>query len=158
MVSHYLFDAGFRNVASGWRNGQIEKNVQGSRHRLWQKAPTFGSLAALNDWLADQCVLLWQQTCHPEQDTTIWDAWSAERPHLMPEGRPFDGFVEHTKRVSPTSLVNFERNRYSVPASFANRPISLRVYAAKLVFIAEGQVIAEHERRINPSHDNGETI
>jgi transposase len=158
MVSHYLFDAEFCNVASGWEKGQIEKNVQDSRHRLWQKVPTFGSLAALNDWLADQCVLLWQQTRHPEQDTTIWEAWSAERPHLMPVGQPFDGFVEHTKRVSPTCLVNFERNRYSVPASFANRPISLRVYAARLVFVAEGQVIAEHERCINRSHDHGETI
>ncbi|KAE8753317.1 IS21 family transposase, partial [Paraburkholderia madseniana] len=58
MVSHYLFDAEFCNVASGWEKGQIEKNVQDSRHRLWQKVPTFGSLAALNDWLADQCVLL----------------------------------------------------------------------------------------------------
>jgi hypothetical protein len=103
-------------------------------------------------------VLLWQQTRHPEQDMTIWDAWSAERPHLMPVGQPFDGFVEHTKRVSPTCLVTFERNRYSVPASFANRPISLRVYAARLVFAAEGQVIAEHERCINRSHDHGETI
>jgi hypothetical protein len=158
MVSHYLFDAEFCNVASGWEKGQIEKNVQDSRHRLWQKVPTFGSLAALNDWLADQCVMLWQQTRHPEHDMTIWDAWSAERPHLMPVGQPFDGFVEHTKRVSPTCLVTFERNRYSVPASFANRPISLRVYAAKLVFVAEGQVIAEHDRRINRSHDHGETI
>jgi hypothetical protein len=34
-----------------------------------------------------------------------------------------------------------------VPASFANRPISLRVYAARLVFVAEGQVIAEHSRK-----------
>jgi hypothetical protein len=62
----------------------------------------------------------------------------SERPHLMPVGQPFDGFVEHTTRVSPTCLVTFERNRYSVPASFANRPISLRVYAARLVFVAEG--------------------
>jgi hypothetical protein len=38
---------------------------------------------------------------------------------------PFDGFVEDTKRVSPTCLVAFERNRYSVPASFANRPVSM---------------------------------
>jgi transposase len=70
MVSHYLFDAEFCKPASGWEKGQIEKNVQDSRHRLWQRVPAFGSLAALNDWLADQCVLLWQQTKHPEQDTT----------------------------------------------------------------------------------------
>lgn len=32
------------------------------------------------------------------------------------------------------------------------------VYAAQLVFVAEGQVIAEHVRCINRSHDCGETI
>ena len=32
----------------------------------------------------------------------------------MPVGRPFDGFVEYGKRVSPTCLVHLERNRYSV--------------------------------------------
>lgn len=59
---------------------------------------------------------------------------------------PFDGFVEHTKRVSPTCLIALERNRYSVPASFANRPVSVRVYAERIVIGAEGQVIAEHPR------------
>ncbi|WP_420093652.1 Mu transposase domain-containing protein, partial [Cupriavidus metallidurans] len=122
------------------------------------RVPAFGSLAALNDWLADQCVRLWQQTRHPELDMTIWEAWSLERPHLMPVGQAFDGFVEHTKRVSPTCLVNFERNRYSVPASFANRPISLRVYATRLLFVAEGQVIAEHVRHINRGHHPGHTV
>jgi len=87
MVSHYLFDAEFCNPASGWEKGQIEKNVQDSRHRIWQRIPSFGSLDALNDWLADQCVLLWQQTRHPELDMTIWEAWSQERPHLMPVPR-----------------------------------------------------------------------
>src|SRR6202035_3940884 len=105
MVSHFLFEAEFCNPASGWEKGQIEKNVQDSRHRLWQRVPAFGSLAALNDWLAGQCGLLRQQTKHPEQDTTIWDAWSFERPQLMPVGQAFDGFVEHTKLVSPTCLV-----------------------------------------------------
>jgi hypothetical protein len=118
-ASHYPFDAEFCNVASGWDTGQIEKNIQDGRHRLWQKAPTFGSFAALDDWLADQRVLPWQQTRHTEQDMTIWDVWSAERSHLVPVGQPFDGFVEHSKRLSPTCLVNFGRNRYSPAASFA---------------------------------------
>jgi hypothetical protein len=70
----------------------------------------------------------------------------------MQVGQAFDGYVENTKRVSPTCLVTFERNRYSVPASFANRAVSLKVYPGRLVFVAEGQVIAEHERRIDRSH------
>jgi len=71
---------------------------------------------------------------------------------------PFDGFVEHTKRVSPTCLIMFESNRYSVPASYANRPISVRVYADRLVFVAEAQVIAEHVRLIIRSHGMGRTV
>jgi hypothetical protein len=47
----------------------------------------------------------------------------------------FDGFVEQGKRVSPTCLITFERNRYSVPASFANRPVSLRIYPERLLWL-----------------------
>lgn len=115
MVSHYLFDAQFCNPASGWEKGQIEKNVQDSRRRIWQRLPHFSSLEALNDWLADECVRLWQQIRHPACDQSIWQIWSEERPFLMPVGQPFDGFVEHTKRVSPTCLIAFERDRYSAP-------------------------------------------
>jgi hypothetical protein len=64
----------------------------------------------------------------------------------------FDGFVEHSKRVSPTCLVTFERNRYSVPASFANRPVSLRVYPDRLVIAAEGRTVCTHARIIDRSH------
>ena len=71
----------------------------------------------------------------------------------MPVGRAFDGFVEHAKRVSPTCLVHFEANRYSVPASFANRPVSLRAYPDRLVVAAEGQVVCEHARIVERSHD-----
>jgi hypothetical protein len=45
-----------------------------------------------------------------------------------------------------------------VPAAFANRRISLRVYAHRLVFVAEGQVIAEHTRIINRRHTPCQTI
>src|SRR5271165_1368789 len=70
----------------------------------------------------------------------------------MPPGRPFDGFVECSKRVSPTCLVHFDRNRYSVPASFANHRVSLRIYPDRLVVVAEGHIICEHARLIERSH------
>lgn len=60
--------------------------------------------------------------------------------------------MEQSKRVLLTCLISFERNRYSVPASFANRPVSLRVYPDRLVIAAEGQVLCEHERLIQRSH------
>lgn len=61
--------------------------------------------------------------------------------------------VREIKRVSPTCLITFERNRYSVPASFANRPVSLRIYPERLVVAAEGNILCEHTRVIERSHD-----
>lgn len=60
--------------------------------------------------------------------------------------------MEQSKRVSPTCLISFERNRYSVPASFANRPVSLRIYPERIVVAAEGQIVCEHPRVIQRSH------
>ncbi len=64
---------------------------------------------------------------HGTLSGTISEVWALEKMALMPTPPAFDGFVEQSKRVSPTCLISFERNRYSVPASFANRPVSLRV-------------------------------
>ncbi len=159
MASHYLFELEFCNPASGWEKGQVEKNVQDARHRLWQPTPRFPSLDALNDWLEARCKEFWAQTPHGKMQGTIADLWAEEVRALMPASRPFDGFIEYTKRVTPTCLVHLERNRYSVPASFANRPVSLRVYPDRVVVAAEGMVICEHRRIIDRSHDQpGKTV
>jgi len=87
----------------------------------------------------------------------VADAWAQEAQRLMQLPRPFDGFVEYAKRVSPTCLVYLERNRYSVPASFANRPVSVRVYPERIVVAAEGQVVCEHRRVFARSHQRKST-
>jgi transposase len=158
MTSHYLFEPEFCNPAAGWEKGQVEKNVQDARRRLWQPMPSFPDLDALNAWLEERCITLWGEIRHGALPGTIADVHADEIASLMPLGRPFDGFVEHTKSVSPTCLVSHDRNRYSVPASFANRPVSLRVYPDRLVIAAEGRILCEHVRVINRSHQPGRTI
>ena len=110
-------------------------------------------LDALNAWLEQRCMALWRQIPHGALPGTIADVWADEQVSLMAPPRPFDGFVEYTKRVSPTCLVHLDRNRYSVPASFANRPVSLRVYPDRIVVAAEGQILCEHptDHRALPS-------
>ena len=160
MVSHYLFDAEFCNPAAGWEKGQIEKGVRDARHRIWHDAPKFATLVDLNAWLAARCQTLCDELPHPElKPRPIADVWQEERAHLMAMPTAFDGFVEHTHRVSSTCLITFELNRYSVPASFANRVISLRVYPERLVMVAEAHIIAEHPRVFTRDHSaRGKTI
>jgi hypothetical protein len=119
---------------------------------MLQSMPGFPDLAALNAWLEERCFELWRQTAHGKQPGTIADVWAEEQAALMPLPVAFDGFIELSKRVSPTCLISFERNRYSVPASFANRPVSLRIYHDRLVVAAEGTILCEHARVIQRSH------
>ena len=53
MVSHFLFEAEFCNPASGWEKGQVEKNVQDARHRLWRflPRPMRGVVLKVSHWL-----------------------------------------------------------------------------------------------------------
>ena len=149
MCAHYLVDADFCNVASGWEKGVIEKNVQDSRRRIWIEAAKlrFGSFVELNAWLADRCRALWAEIRHPEHDQfSVAEMLEHERPHLMPMPEPFDGYVENPARVSSTCLVTVARNRYSVPCELAGQMLSTWLYPGRIVVVADDKKVASHER------------
>jgi hypothetical protein len=151
MAAHYLFEPDFCNVAAGWEKGRVEKGVQDVRRRIWQDAhgQRFTSFAALNTWLATQCLAAWDAP-HPElPGVSIRDAWAQERPQLMPMPTPFDGYVEVSARVSSTSLVSVARNRYSVPCAWAGHRVSVRLYPDRVVIVADQTVVAEHARGVD---------
>ena len=149
MCAHYLFDADFCNVASGWEKGVVEKNVQDSRRRIWIDAARqrFGSFVELNVWLAARCRALWEEVRHPEhKQFSVLEMLEHERTHLMPLPEPFDGYVEKPARVSSTCLVAVARNRYSVPCELAGQMVSTRLYPGSVVVVAGDAVFARHER------------
>ena len=99
--------------------------------------PDFPSLAALNGWLETRCRELWAQTLHGSQPRR-------DRRHMGRRSRATDATFAPVRRlrrirqarVAGTCLVHLDRNRYSVPASFANRPVSLRAYPERIVVVA----------------------
>jgi len=77
---------------------------------------------------------------------TVADVLQEERPQLMANPKPFDGYVETTVRVSPYSLVHLDRNRYSVPTRYAHQLVSLRAYPTYVSIVADGDEVARHPR------------
>jgi hypothetical protein len=146
-----FFEPDFCNVASGWEKGRVEKHVQDARRQIWQDAAheRFDGFAALNAWLAMRSLAAWEAP-HPElTGLTIREAWAQECAHLMPMPTPFDGYVELPARVSSTSLVSVARNRYSVPCAWAGQRVSVRLYPACVVIVADHDIIAEHPRAVD---------
>jgi transposase len=149
MCAHYLFDADFCNVASGWEKGIVEKNVQDSRRRVWLEAGRrrWGGFEELNAWLAQRCRELWQELRHPEHEAfSVAEMLEHERTQLLPMTAPFDGYVEKPARVSSTCLVSVARNRYSVPCELAGHVVSTRLYPARVKIVAGEHLVADHER------------
>ncbi len=149
LCAHYLVDADFCNVASGWEKGVVEKNVQDSRRRIWIDAAKlrFGSFAELNAWLGERCRALWAEIRHPDHDQfSVAEMLEHEQLHLMPMPEPFDGYVENPARVTSTCLVSVSRNRYSVPCELAGQRVSTRLYPNRVIVVAGDTVVARHER------------
>jgi hypothetical protein len=137
-TGHYLFEPEFCNRAAGWEKGVVEKNLQDRRKDIWPEASErrWGTLSELNDWLEQTSVNAWSEMTHPEwAQLTVADVWQDERARLMPNPRAFDGYVEQPVRVSVTSLIHFQRNRYSVPCEWIHAVVSLRAYPDGLLFV-----------------------
>jgi len=147
LANHYLFEPVACTPASGWEKGQIENQVGNVREWLFTPKACFDSFAALNDWLATRCRELAERK-HPVETTRrIADCFLQEGASLRVISSPFDGYIEEMMRVSSTCLVRVERNRYSVPADFAGKVVSVRLYADKVTVVAENKLIAAHQRR-----------
>ncbi len=134
MCAHYLFDADFCNVASGWEKGIVEKNVQDSRRRIWIEAQSrqWHSFEELNAWLGQRCRTLWSEIRHPDyKQFSVAEMLEQERAELMPMPTVFDGYIERSAKVSSTCLVAVARNRYSVPCELVGQRVSTRLYPSR---------------------------
>ena len=147
LASHYLFEPVACTPAAGWEKGQVENQVRTVRRRLFTPTRKAASLDDLNHALRAECLQWAKNQRHPVlKDQTVWSVFVSERPSLLTLPRAFDGYAERTVRVSSTSLVSFDRNRYSVDCKAAGRTAELRSYADKIVVMHGGECVAQHSR------------
>ena len=148
LSSHYLFEPIACTPAAGWEKGQVESQVKFIRKRLFVPRLKFSDLDDLNRWLSDRCRIIAAGHKHPEfKDGTVAEYFAREKEQLLVLSSPFDGYKETPVRVSPTALVSFDRNRYSVNASVVGRTAMIRAYADRVVIVHDGNVIGDHRRQ-----------
>ena len=142
LASHYLFEPVACTPAAGWEKGQVERQVGVIRQRLFAKRRKFSDLEELNLWLRAECKAFAARQKHPDlPERTVAEMAELERESLVPIPVMFDAFHESTARVSATSLVNFERNRYSVEAHCAGKIVTLRAYADRVSIYHDGKLV-----------------
>ena len=155
LCSHYLYEPVACTPAAGWEKGQVENQIGLVRKRFFTPRPKFADYDELNAWLMSKCISWAKTHNHPQiREKTVWEVYEQERPYLLSIPRRFDSYAERPARVSPSSLVTFDRNRYSVACTEVGQTVQLRVYAKRIVVVSKGRVVGDHSRQFG----RGKTI
>lgn len=83
MADHDVFAPEFCTPAAGQEKGQVGKNVQDARNRMWQVMPVFASLEELNHCLEDRGIAVRADTPHKSLPGAITDVWKVEKAVVM---------------------------------------------------------------------------
>lgn len=144
--SAYLFDSRFCQPAKGNEKGRIENMVKFAERNLFTPMPRVANLQELNALLRERC-LAYRQRVQARQTQTVGERLEAERPLLLPLPlRPPECCRILPVRVDKMSLVQFETNRYSVPAEYAYRMLWLKAFVDRVEIVDQERVIASHTR------------
>jgi transposase len=151
LASHYVFEPRFCMPGRGNEKPDAESTVKAVQKRFATPVPQVANLDELN--------MFFRKRCEAERDRvvqslfgrfTIKDRLAEDlaAATALPKHR-FDPCVSKPGvAVDKYQSVAFDGNRYSVPRAFAFQMVTVKGYVAKVVIVANGQIVATHERSL----------
>jgi transposase len=144
--SYYLYESHFCTPGKGHEKGGVEHGVGFSRRNFMVPIPQVASYEELNQHLLAAC-LADDQRQVTGQAQTIGAAWEQEKALLRPlPGQDFPCCITKPVSLKPYSQVEFESNRYSVPADRVRRKLVLKAYPFQIEILHDTEVLARHAR------------
>ena len=153
LASYYVFNPLFYTPRRGNEKPDVENTVCAVQRRFSTPVPRVRDLDELN--------LLFRARCEAERARTvqslfgsflIGERFAEEQAAALPLPKHrFDPCVIRLAApVDKYRTVAFERNRYSVPRSFAFEMVTVKGYVDRVVIVAKGEVVAQHARSRYP--------
>lgn len=144
---HYLFDSRYCMVASPQEKGGVENGVGYYRRNFFTGIPQAANIDELNANLLTKCREE-ERRIQQRRLESIGEAFENERSTLRPSPRfRFDCCVVRPVQASSFQLVQFEKNRYSVPARYVGRKgLTVKGYVGEVVILHGAEVVARHVR------------
>ncbi|MBV8401006.1 MAG: IS21 family transposase [Acetobacteraceae bacterium] len=149
LAAHYAFDPHFCMPARGNEKPDAESTVKAVQRRFATPVPRVTSFDELNTFLRKCCEDERQRTVRsPFGPFVIGDRFAEDRAAAGPlPPHRFDPCVIHQAvAVDKYQTVASDTNRYSVPRAFAFQAVTVKGYVDRVVIVARGQSVAQHER------------
>jgi transposase len=146
LAAHYALDTRFCNPDSGNEKGRVENLVKLAQRDFLAGAPRFRDLDDLNAHL-ERCCREDLGRLAPNSRKTRGELLAEERPLLMELARG-DGpaYTGMSTFAGKDSLVQFERNFYSVPVKDAFDNVQVRGFADRVEIWKTDTMVAVHPR------------
>jgi transposase len=151
LASHYAFEPMFCTPARGNEKPDAESTVKAVQRRFATPVPRVADLAELNASFRARCRAECERIVHSLSGPfKIGDRFAEEQAVAAPPpGTGFDACVIRLAApVDKYQTAAFDNNRYSVPRPFALRMVTVKGYVDRVVIVADGRVIASHERSL----------
>ncbi len=146
LASHYTFEPLACMVARGNEKPYAENRVFDLQRRWATPVPAAKDLAELNAYLR-QCCLKDRQRKVGFNTETVGQRFERDRAQVTPLPlRGFDPCIHRVAKVDKYQTVRFDSNQYSVPRPYAFRAVTVKAYIDRIEVVAEGQMVARHER------------
>jgi hypothetical protein len=137
LVSTFLFEAVFAACRKGNEKGSVERKVGVVRSSLMVPVPKADSFQELNEMLLAKALAAKEKS----------ERFAKEAAGLLPL-RDYAPCRLVEARADKLSLVCFEGSSYSVPTSFALRPLLVRATPLAIEILSSKEVVATHERSL----------
>ena len=143
---HYGFTIAPCNVARANEKGRVESGVGYVKKNFLRglELTEFGAIqAAAEVWLDATANV----RIHGETHQRPVDLFAQEQPHLqpLPQNR-YDVACTTTARASSQFRITLDTNRYSVPAAYAHRRVTVKAYPDRVCIYFDAELIARHQR------------
>lgn len=152
-ANHYGFAIVACNVGKGNEKGRVENGVGYVKKNLLAglEIPDFAAIhPAARHWLDTVANV----RIHGETHEKPVERFAKERPHLNPLPRHrFDIATVSQARASAQFRVTIDANRYSVPAEYAGRSLTLKTYPDRVCLYDDNRLIARHVRSYDRHQD-----
>lgn len=144
--AHYAFDTQYCNPGKGNEKGLVEGLVGWMRRNILVPVPRVESLEELNTMILERCRTYGEHHIRDKQ-APVGVMLQNERPLFTPLPVYRYCFAKTaTAKVNEMCLVRFDTNRYSAPATYSGKEVTIKGYANRVEIFYRSELVAEHPR------------
>ncbi len=148
--SHFNFEAVFCGAGKGNEKGRIENLVKYIKNNYFLPWLEFDGFAPLNDYLLGKCLSRMKEA---KFEGRPWTELMLEE-EFLPLVNDFENCQLKEVKVDTYQLVQIERNKYSVPAKYAQKKVLASIYPFEIVLSYKEKMIATHKRLFGRGEEN----